>query len=114
MTRIATPVRGRFEHVKVNDFEQLCKNYAVEKIRGQFLWDELASNLDKDVSGTAKSGNREDPAWVHDAMSQVESSSRLLRMFEGKCGIVARWGKRNGDASAPDRVSRYSTTEGEV
>lgn len=83
--------------MKVNDFEQLCKNYAVEKIRGQFIRDKLTRGLDKNVSGSVESGNGEDPAWVHDVVFQVEGSSRLLRMFEGKNGTVARQEDREGD-----------------
>ena len=48
-----------------NSFEQLCRNYAVEKLRGMFLRDEICS-------------------WTQEAAVQVDENMQLLNMLEGE------------------------------
>lgn len=66
----------RSENLDPSGFEQLCKNYAVEKIHGKFLQDEVCY-------GKAKGGATGGTAQAS-AAAEVESNRRLLAMFEGE------------------------------
>ncbi|CAB1104757.1 unnamed protein product [Ectocarpus sp. CCAP 1310/34] len=66
----------RSESLDPSGFEQLCKNYAVEKIHGKFLQDEV-------YHGKAKAGDSGGTA-----RAKVESNRRLLAMFEGPLGLI--------------------------
>lgn len=71
----------RLECFDLNGFEQLCKNYAAEKIRGKFLQDEVCSG-EVEVLKDGRSLARD----VSGAACQVASSHQLLAMFEGERG----------------------------
>ncbi|CAM9259462.1 unnamed protein product [Ectocarpus sp. 6 AP-2014] len=68
------------ENLDPSGFEQLCKNYAVEKIHGRFLQDEVCY-------GNAKGGATGRTAQAS-AVAEVESNRRLLAMFEGPLGLI--------------------------
>ncbi|CAM9481074.1 unnamed protein product, partial [Ectocarpus sp. 8 AP-2014] len=68
------------ENLDPSGFEQLCKNYAVEKIHGKFLRDEVCY-------GNAKGGATGGTAQAS-AVAEVESNRRLLAMFEGPLGLI--------------------------
>lgn len=78
----------RFEKVETSGFEQLCKNYAIEKMRSKFLEDEVVHGGGTGVIhaagrfGTGEEGREN--TWMRDAAIQVEESRRLLVAFECK------------------------------
>lgn len=72
-----------FEDVGVGGFEQLCKNYALEKIRGKFFQDEVdICRYAKGKGGALHQGRKS--AWAGEATSQMERSREMLTMLEGK------------------------------
>ena len=67
------------ECFNLNGFEQLCKNYAAEKIRGKFLEDEVywgGAGAIKSRKSLARN--------MREAAAQVASSRQVLAMFEGE------------------------------
>ncbi len=72
---------SRFECFDLNGFEQLCKNYAVEKIRGKFLQDEVYSGGAEDIKdGRSLARN------ATGAACEFANHYKLMAMFEGKSG----------------------------
>lgn len=64
--------------MELNGFEQLCRNYAAEKIRGEFLQGEV----DTPSGCEQRSGQKR--MWVREAVALVERSREVLAMFEGE------------------------------
>lgn len=77
----------RFENVETSGFEQLCKNYAIEKLRSKFLEDEVVHGGGGIVHAAGRFGTGEggrENAWMCDASIQAEENRRVLIAFEGK------------------------------
>lgn len=66
------------EHIKQGGFEQLCRNYTAEKIRGKFLEGEIGTG-----SGYEKHDGQKS-VWVREAIALVDESREVLEMFEGE------------------------------
>ena len=70
------------ENVAQNGFEQLCRNYAAEKIRGKFLQGEVDAGSEYEKLGGKKR------MWVREAVVLAQESRELLAMFEGEGGAT--------------------------
>lgn len=69
----------RLENLNPNGFDQLCRNYAVERLHGKFLQDMTPSGGVDDRQG----GMFRSPSF--DELSvQADHSRQLLAMFEGE------------------------------
>lgn len=70
------------ENMELSGFEQLCRNYSAEKIRGKILQGEVDTG-----SGCEKrSGQKR--MWVHEAVALAKRSREILAMFEGESGAT--------------------------
>lgn len=73
------------ENLGRNGFEQLCRNYSAEKLRGKFLQDEVCG-AGAVGCGTWREANK---AWATDATIHVENMRQLLDTFEGELKGIA-------------------------
>lgn len=73
--------------METSGFEQLCKNYAIEKMCSKFLGDEIVRGMTIfDAAGRAyfrKGQGGREHAWMRDAAVQAEENRLLLAAFEG-------------------------------
>lgn len=70
------------ETFDANGFEQLCRNYAAEKVHWKFLQDEVC--CDGVDGGGATAGISIPGQNAREAADQVAESRQLLAMFEGE------------------------------
>lgn len=76
-----------FENAETSGFEQLCKNYAIEKMRSKFLEDEVVHGGGGIIHAAGRFGTGQggwENTWMRDAAIQAEENRRLLIAFEGK------------------------------
>lgn len=80
MPTYPNPRFNSLETFDLNGFEQLCKNYAVEKTRFKFLQDEVCSGAGEGATGGGLLRGRN----ARDVADLVGKSRQLLAMFEGE------------------------------
>ncbi|CAM9456858.1 unnamed protein product [Laminaria digitata] len=71
------------ENTEQNGFEQLCRNYAAEKLRGNFLQGVVGTS-----SGYEGHRGQNNRMWVRGTFALLEESRELLAMFEGPLGLI--------------------------
>lgn len=82
-----TCARERFENVRnYNGFEQLCRNYAAEKVRESFIRGVIGDS-GSEKRQRAVDGRDQDVNWVCEAAVRLKESHQLLYMFEGGLGV---------------------------
>lgn len=86
-----------FEDIDHNGFDQLCRNYAVEKFHKRFLQDQVCAGGAEGSYGGIKQARN-----MREVAAQVERSRLLLVMFEGEeRGNVLRYHGVRGDVCEP-------------
>lgn len=73
---------NRFESLEISGFEQLCNNYAMEKIQGKLLENEVSEN-GVVCSGDGHTIDGAARARTQGGAARLRESRRLLSMFEG-------------------------------
>ncbi|CAM9205488.1 unnamed protein product, partial [Hapterophycus canaliculatus] len=72
------------ENINPNGFEQLCRNYAAEKLRGKFLYDEVCGGEAMSYGARGEASH----ALSAKAVIHLENMRQLLDMFEGHLGLI--------------------------